>query len=76
MRLRLILCTLLGLAAAAPASAQLSNSVDSLNRSNERMATQNQIRNIENRQQFENNQTRMQLQRSQDFRPPPGPPQR
>lgn len=62
------------LVGAAPASAQTSGGRDSLNDTNERLSNQSQIRGIQNQQQFENNQTRMQIQRNELFRPGPTGP--
>ena len=55
----------------APAAAQLSGGNDSSNLTNQSFQTQNQIRGIERQQTFENNQTRMQIQRNQSFEPGP-----
>lgn len=71
MRLPLTAALILTLAAAMPAAAQLSGNSNSLNNTNERLSNQNQIQGIREQQQFENNQTRMQIQRNQDFQAPP-----
>ncbi|HEX8417502.1 MAG TPA: hypothetical protein VF641_07840 [Methylobacterium sp.] len=60
--------------AAAPAAAQTLNSPSSSNAVNDRLATQSEIRGIRHQQQFDNNQTRMQIQRNELFRPPPSAP--
>ena len=62
------------LAGVAPAAAQLSGGNDSSNLTNQSFQTQNQIRGIERQQTFENNQTRMQIQRNQSFEPGPSGP--
>jgi hypothetical protein len=60
----------LAVLAAGPALAQVSSrGVDSLNDTNERLSTRSELRGIEQRQQFDTNQTRMQIQRSDLFRP-------
>lgn len=62
--------------AAGPAVAQVSSrGADSLNATNERLSNRSELRGIEQRQQFDTNQTRMQIQRSDLFRPsaPPAP---
>ncbi|KQP38235.1 hypothetical protein ASF49_04235 [Methylobacterium sp. Leaf104] len=60
----------LALLAAGPALAQSSNgAINSLNATNDRLSTRSEIRGIEQRQQFDSNQTRMQIQRSDLFRP-------
>lgn len=59
------------LAGVAPAAAQLSGGNDSSNLTNQSFQTQNQIRGVERQQTFENNQTRMQIQRNQSFEPGP-----
>ncbi|KQP55169.1 hypothetical protein ASG40_09245 [Methylobacterium sp. Leaf399] len=71
--MRLSLATALFLAAASPALAQLSGNPDSLNATNERLSNQSQIRGIQQQQQFENNQMRMQIQRNDAFRAAPAP---
>ena len=59
----------LALLAASPALAQSRGGIDSLNATNERLSNRSEIRGIEQRQQFQNNQTRMDIQRSDLFRP-------
>ncbi|MGU3361089.1 hypothetical protein ACLBWX_12210 [Methylobacterium sp. M6A4_1b] len=60
----------LGVLAAGPALAQVSSrGVDSLNATNERLSNRSELRGIEQRQQFDTNQSRMQIQRSDLFRP-------
>jgi len=72
LRITLALAGLAVLAAgAAPALAQSSANPSSLNTMNDRLATQSQIRGIQNQQQFDNSQTRMQIQRNELFRPEP-----
>ncbi len=66
--------SLLALVAGLSPSAAQSRGANSLNESNERMATQNQIRGIQHQQQFENNQIRMQMQRNEVTRPAPTGP--
>lgn len=61
-------------AAAAPAFAQSAANPNALNSMNERMQTQSQIRGIEQQQQFQNNQTQMQIQRNELFQPTPSAP--
>lgn len=73
MRLHLT-AVILTLAAASPAAAQLSGNPNSLNNTNDRLSTQSQIRGIREQQQFEHNQTRMQIQRNQDFQAPAAAP--
>lgn len=63
----------LALLAAGPAFAQSSRALDSLNATNERLSTRSEIRGIEQRQQFDTNQNRMQIQRNELFRPSPSP---
>lgn len=64
----------LALLAAVPAFAQSSNgAINSLNATNDRLSTRSEIRGIEQRQQFDTNQTRMQVQRNDLFRPTPSP---
>ena len=63
----------LALLAAGPALAQSSRALDSLNATNERLSTRSEIRGIEQRQQFDTNQNRMQIQRNELFRPTPSP---
>ena len=70
MRFPLTAALILTLAAATPAAAQLSGNPNSLNNTNERLSNQSEIRGIREQQQFENNQTRMQIQRNQDFQAP------
>lgn len=61
-------------AGAAPARAQLSGNPNALNNANRSLATQSQIQNIQQQQRFEANQTRMQIQRNELFKPlPTGP---
>ena len=59
------------LAGVGPAAAQLSGGNDSSNLTNQSFQLQNQIRGIERQQTFENNQTRMQIQRNQTFEQQP-----
>ncbi|MCJ2130158.1 hypothetical protein [Methylobacterium sp. E-045] len=74
MRTRsLSVLSLAGLAAglaSAPAMAQ-SPGTRSLNETNDRLATQSEIRGVRHQQQFENNQIRMQMQRNEVTRPAP-----
>jgi hypothetical protein len=66
----------LAVLAASPALAQVSSrGVDSLNATNERLSNRSELRGIEQRQQFDTNQSRLQIQRSDLFRPsaPPAP---
>jgi len=63
----------LALLIASPAAAQSPGGIDGLNATNERLSNRSEIRGIEQRQQFENNQTRMQIQRNELFRPTPSP---
>ena len=63
----------LALLAAGPALAQASRALDSLNATNERLSTRSEIRGLEQRQQFDTNQNRMQIQRNELFRPTPSP---
>jgi TolA-binding protein len=65
---------LLAVAAACPALAQSSPNPNALNNTNERLSNQSQIRGIEQQQQFQNNQTQMQIQRNELFRPVPTSP--
>ena len=58
-------------AGAGPALAQSSGNPNTLNNMNERLSTQSQIRGIQNQQQFDNSQNRMQIQRNELFRPEP-----
>lgn len=71
MRIRLTTLAALAVATATPASAQLSGNPNTLNNTNDRLSNQSEIRGIREQQQFENNQTRMQIQRNQDFQAPP-----
>jgi hypothetical protein len=65
-----LLLAALALLAAGPALAQSSNgAINSLNATNDRLSTRSEIRGIEQRQQFNNNQTRMQIERGDLFRP-------
>ncbi|GJD72452.1 hypothetical protein [Methylobacterium goesingense] len=62
--------TALALLAAGPALAQSSNgAINSLNATNDRLSNRSEIRGIEQRQQFNSNQTRMQIERGDLFRP-------
>ncbi|MBO1018449.1 hypothetical protein IPV08_00500 [Methylobacterium sp. SD274] len=54
----------------SPALAQ-SPGTRSLNETNDRLATQSEIRGVRHQQQFENNQIRMQMQRNEVTRPAP-----
>lgn len=54
----------------SPALAQ-SPGTRSLNETNDRLATQSEIRGVRHQQQFENNQIRMQMQRNEVTRPTP-----
>jgi hypothetical protein len=63
----------LALLAVDPALAQSRGSLDSLNETNERLSNRSETRSIEQRQQFENNQTRMDLQRNELLGPTPSP---
>ena len=74
MTMRLTLLLTAATIAATPALAQLSGNPDTLNNLNERMATQNQIRSLEQRQQLQSGQNQIQIQRNEMVRPPPGPP--
>lgn len=74
MRIALPSALVLLAVAATPAAAQLSGNPNALNAGNDRMAIQSEIRGIRQQQQFENNQTRMQIQRNELFRPPPAAP--
>lgn len=62
------------LAAATPALAQTISNPNALNDTNDRLATQSQIRGVQQQQQFENNQMRMQIQRNEMSRPAPSGP--
>ncbi|KQP88100.1 hypothetical protein ASF60_00465 [Methylobacterium sp. Leaf113] len=66
---RLFFVAGLALLTAGPALAQSSRAIDSLNATNDRLSDRSQLRGIEQRQQFDTNQTRMQIQRSDLFRP-------
>ncbi|GJE18328.1 hypothetical protein [Methylobacterium marchantiae] len=57
----------------SPAMAQ-SPGTRSLNDTNDRLATQSEIRGVRHQQQFENNQIRMQMQRNEVTRPAPTGP--
>lgn len=59
----------LALLAAGPAMAQSSRALDSLNATNDRLSNRSEIRGIEQRQQFNDNQMRMQMDRGALFRP-------
>lgn len=61
-------------ATATTAFAQSSANPNALNSMNERMSTQSQIRGVEQQQQFQNNQTQMQIQRNELFQPTPSGP--
>lgn len=63
----------LTLLAASPALAQSGGGIDSLNATNERLSNRSEIEGIEQRQQFQNNQTRTDIERSDLFRPSPAP---
>lgn len=64
----------LALLGAGPALAQSGNgALNSLNATNDRLSTRSELRSIEQRQQFDTNQTRMQIQRNELFRPTPSP---
>ena len=52
------------LLAASPAMAQSRNGIDSLNATNERLSERSEIRGIEQRQQFQNNETRLDVERN------------
>lgn len=71
IRARRLALSGLALLAAGPALAQSSANPGSLNATNDRLATQSQIRGIQNQQQFDTSQTRMQIQRNELFRPEP-----
>lgn len=73
MRRRLTIALAAFAALASPAAAQLSGNPNSLNATNERLSNQSQIRGIQQQQQFENNQMRMDIQRSDSFRSAPSP---
>jgi hypothetical protein len=62
MRVTLLAC--LVLLAASPAMAQSRNGIDSLNATNERLSERSEIRGIEQRQQFQNNETRLDVERN------------
>jgi hypothetical protein len=55
----------LALLAANPALAQSRGGIDSLNATNERLSERSEARSIEQRQQFQNNQTRTDVQRNE-----------
>ncbi|GJE29520.1 hypothetical protein [Methylobacterium organophilum] len=62
------------LAGAGPSLAQISGGNASSNFTNQSFQNQNQIRGLQQQQTFENNQTRMQIQRNELFGPQPTGP--
>ena len=71
--MRAILIAGLVLLTADPVLAQSRDSIDSLNATNERLSERSEIRGVEQQQQFRNNETRMDIERSDLFRPTPAP---
>lgn len=67
----LLTLSALAVLAVSPTYAQNSRGQDSLNSTSDRLATQSQLRGIQEQQTFDNNQTRMQIQRNEISRPVP-----
>ena len=64
----------LAVLAAGPALAQVSSpGIDSLNATNERLSERSEIRGIEQRQQFQNNETRLNIERNNLLGPSTAP---
>ena len=71
--MRAILIAGLVLLTADPVLAQSRDSIDSLNATNERLSERSEIRGVEQQQQFRNNETRMDIERSDLLRSTPAP---